>query len=657
MTTKYTRSESEGDEEFTRRMRQATANALEITGYIERRTELRKIAEGVLHNSSACTDDWVADIAKKSPLIGKAKGQVNMRPTIAGLRDSMHERALVNIGALVPGCGMGLMDALTSPKVHGVESKRAKCGYQFGVHHSSKEVEEMKRWLSDEYGIRANFEEKETKTMTKMEKVEAPILVLEWSLGTLLQAWFGVLAESGREPAEVTAAMVECVEEAAGHRIGAVHDYVLAMGESEWPRGASVEGIGDEKVRELAERMMRRLGEDGPAELGLPDSKHADLIDLALERSGLPPIREIIRQVNDGRKTRAAMEKEIEKAKEAAKRAASMAMPVSMEVKASGEVPEGRFKMVKASEAFGLTKAEETFGFEVPLWEWDGEHPLVPQVDEDYLFRPDELFAMLMGVVKNSPTYLHGHTGTGKTSLVQQVAARLSWPFMRVNFDSDISRMDLIGRDTLTNEGEGTVSRFVEGVLPQMMQGPILGCFDEIDFVRPDVGYVFQRSLEGDGLVLTEDGGRVIRPHPMFRIFATGNTVGQGDEHGMYQGARPQSLALLDRFVNWIEVKYLEEPDRRKLIEGAAPGLDGGMLSLVCAYVTEHLSAFNDAKVLQPLSPRGYMALADQVSTYVSLYPNSMRKQAITRAFEATVLARASMQDRVVLTGLLDRLM
>ena len=138
--------------------------------------------------------------------------------------------------------------------------------------------------------------------------------------------------------------------------------------------------------------------------------------------------------------------------------------------------------------------------------------------------------------------------------------------FGRINFDSEISRFDLIGRDILISEDGKTVSKFVDGLLPQFMSTPTIACFDEIDFVRPDVAYVMQSALEGNGLVITEDGGRIVRPHSHFRMFATGNTQGQGDEKGMYQGARPQSLALLDRFTVWAKIDYLDAKQRRNLV-------------------------------------------------------------------------------------------
>lgn len=387
----------------------------------------------------------------------------------------------------------------------------------------------------------------------------------------------------------------------------------------------------------------------------------SSMIDAMLQSAKLPTLHKLMTEIGQRDErlgvqgaTLERMLKEGEELKRKLAEAESRPMAVS-EVAAShdGVIPSGTVEWVPAHKAFGLTKGKEAFGFKVPVWTWDGVHPHVPVADPHYVFRPFELMRVLYGIVANKRVYLHGHTGTGKTTLIEQVAARLGYAFMRLNFDSEISRMDLIGRDTLVSEGGTTVSRFVDGILPQMMQSPCIGCFDEIDFVRPDIAYVMQRMLEGDALVITEDGGRVVKPHPMFRAFATGNTVGQGDEHGMYQGARVQSTALLDRFSVWQKIDYLKPDDRLALIRNRVPALSDEMCEKLNGYITEHLQAFTTSKVLQPLSPRGFLALAEAMVFYMSTLPS--KKDAVDQALESTILDRASVQDRVVLKGLASR--
>ena len=224
---------------------------------------------------------------------------------------------------------------------------------------------------------------------------------------------------------------------------------------------------------------------------------------------------------------------------------------------------------------------------------------------------------------------------------------------MRINFDSEVSRSDLLGRDVLVNEGGTTTSKFVEGVLPQMLKTPCIACYDEADFMRPDIAYVMQRKFEGGGLVLAEDGGRLVMPHPAYRAFATGNTVGQGDEFGMYQGARVQSMAFLNRFKVWVEVDYMSEHQRRELIKSEQPSIKPDVLDQICKYITEHLEAFTSSKVLQPISPRTFLAFAQAFVAFQSFMDDD--KKAMKDALEMTILGSASMQDKAVLKGISNR--
>jgi len=274
----------------------------------------------------------------------------------------------------------------------------------------------------------------------------------------------------------------------------------------------------------------------------------------------------------------------------------------------------------------------------VNVLSWSFDHPGIPAKIEGYHFRPELVDSLAYALTVNERIYLSGHTGTGKSSLVDQVAAYLNWPVVRVNFDSEISRMDLIGREVLTQEDGTTVSKFVDGILPTAMQQPCILLLDEIDFVRPDVAYVLQRLLETDGeLVITEDGGRRVKPHPLFRIVATGNTKGQGDETGHYTGARTQSAAFLDRFCVWADVPYL---DAAQITEMTGK-------SEIAAYYAEHVAAFIDGQVNLPLSPRGVTAW------------NRMARVVgdVKTAFTATLLNRATEADRAVMSGIADRVL
>lgn len=324
---------------------------------------------------------------------------------------------------------------------------------------------------------------------------------------------------------------------------------------------------------------------------------------------------------------------------------AAMVVHTPIEIAGTTEIPTGRTVRKLFTSVFpGISVPKD---FEITCWEWDGPHPMVPRADPDYIFRDELLLRVVYAIETNQRGYLQGHTGTGKTTLIEQVASRMGYPTMRINFDSEITRMDLIGRDTL-KDGE---SKFIDGMLPSMMSQPCIGIFDEIDFCRPDVAYVMQSALENNSLRITEDGGREVKPHPMFRMFGTGNTVGQGDELGMYQGARPQSLAFLDRFTVWIKVDYLSETERAELIKRHYPALGDKEQKTLGKYVTEHIAAFTEGKVLQPISPRGMLATAKTVLFYQSIG----MKEPVKLALAQTVLDRANNGDHITLKGIVDR--
>ena len=299
----------------------------------------------------------------------------------------------------------------------------------------------------------------------------------------------------------------------------------------------------------------------------------------------------------------------------------------------SGELPDMTAVKTAKLSSLGLPTKHD---IEVPTFQWSFNHPDVPAIDEDYHFREDLVDSLAYAVSTNERIWLHGHTGTGKSSLVDQVAGRLGYPVVRVNFDGEISRMDLIGREVLRQEDGVTVSKFVDGIIPRAMQRPCILLLDEIDFVRTEVSYVLQRLLETDGeLVITEDGGRRVKADPMFRIVATANTQGHGNETGHYPGARAQSAAFLDRFTVWGEVDYLER-DKIEAMTGNAN---------IAAYYVEHIQAFRDRHIDLPLSPRGLMAWATMTKALDDLQG----------AFTATLLNRANEADAAVMKGIMDR--
>lgn len=183
--------------------------------------------------------------------------------------------------------------------------------------------------------------------------------------------------------------------------------------------------------------------------------------------------------------------------------------------------------------------------------------PHVPDLDPDYLFDRDTTLAILAGFAKNRRVMVTGYHGTGKSTHIEQVAARLNWPCVRINLDSHVSRVDLIGRDAIVLEDGKQVTKFKDGILPWALQNNVALCFDEYDAGRPDVMFVIQRVLEVSGRLTLLDQSRVIRPHPAFRLFSTTNTIGLGDTSGLYHGTQQINQGQMDRWSIVATLNYL----------------------------------------------------------------------------------------------------
>lgn len=215
---------------------------------------------------------------------------------------------------------------------------------------------------------------------------------------------------------------------------------------------------------------------------------------------------------------------------------------------------------------------DKLFGFkwhqQVPAFSTREEH--VPDIDPDYHFEPDATRAILAGFAHNRRVIVQGWHGTGKSTHIEQVAARLNWPCIRVNLDSHISRTDLVGRDVIKLQDGKQVTQFQEGILPWALGRPMALVFDEYDAGRPDVMFVIQRVLEAQGKFTLLDQNRVITPHPYFRLFATANTVGLGDSSGLYHGTQPINQGQMDRWNIVATLNYLPPDDELKVVMAKA---------------------------------------------------------------------------------------
>jgi cobaltochelatase CobS len=205
---------------------------------------------------------------------------------------------------------------------------------------------------------------------------------------------------------------------------------------------------------------------------------------------------------------------------------------------------------VKAREVFAIDS-----DIEVPAFSVRTEH--VPETDTAYQFDKETTLAILAGFAFNRRVMIQGYHGTGKSTHIEQVAARLNWPCIRVNLDSHISRIDLIGKDAIVLKDGKQITEFREGILPWALQHPCALVFDEYDAGRPDVMFVIQRVLEVEGKLTLLDQNRIIRPHPSFRLFATANTVGLGDTTGLYHGTQQINQGQMDRWNIVATLNYL----------------------------------------------------------------------------------------------------
>jgi cobaltochelatase CobS len=192
---------------------------------------------------------------------------------------------------------------------------------------------------------------------------------------------------------------------------------------------------------------------------------------------------------------------------------------------------------------------------EAPAYSMAGEH--VPDFDPDYLFDRDTTLAILAGFAFNRRVMVTGYHGTGKSTHIEQVAARLKWPLVRINLDSHVSRVDLVGKDAIVLKDGKQITEFRDGMLPWALQNNIALCFDEYDAGRPDVMFVIQRVLEVSGRLTLLDQRRVIRPHPAFRLFSTANTIGLGDTSGLYHGTQQINQGQMDRWSIVTTLNYL----------------------------------------------------------------------------------------------------
>ena len=260
----------------------------------------------------------------------------------------------------------------------------------------------------------------------------------------------------------------------------------------------------------------------------------------------------------------------------------------------------------------------ETFGVDID-WQvpaFSKADDRVPDLDESYVFEPDTTMAILAGFAFNRRVMVQGYHGTGKSTHIEQVAARLNWPCVRINLDAHISRIDLVGRDAIVLRDGLQVTEFREGLLPWALQHPVALVFDEYDAGRPDVMFVIQRVLEAEGKLTLLDQNRVIRPNPGFRLFATSNTVGLGDTSGLYHGTQQINQGQMDRWNVVVGLNYLPAETEEKIVSVKAPEMDKKTIADMVKVADLSRQGFMNGDISTVMSPRTVITWAQNTAIF-----------------------------------------
>lgn len=244
----------------------------------------------------------------------------------------------------------------------------------------------------------------------------------------------------------------------------------------------------------------------------------------------------------------------------------------------------------------------------------------VPEIDEVYRFNHDVTLAILAGFARNRRVMVQGLHGTGKSTHIEQIAARLNWPCVRVNLDGHISRLDLVGKDAIVVRDGMQVTEFQQGIVPWALQRPVALIFDEYDAGRPDVMFVIQRILEREGSFTLLDQNKVIRPHAGFRLFATSNTIGLGNLNGLYQGTQMLNHAQLDRWNIVATLNYLKPQDEADIVLARVPELNTErgrkLLSAMVGVANLTRKGFEAGDISTLMSPRTVITWAENTQIF-----------------------------------------
>ena len=280
-------------------------------------------------------------------------------------------------------------------------------------------------------------------------------------------------------------------------------------------------------------------------------------------------------------------------------------MPASAMPESGTETPD---RLLSVRDTFAIDSDQQVAAFAEPS-------ELVPDIDPGYHFNPEVTRAILAGFTHNRRVMLQGLHGTGKSTHIEQVAARLNWPCIRVNLDGHISRLDLVGKDAIVIRDGKQITEFQEGIVPWSLQRPIALIFDEYDAGRPDVMFIIQRLLERDGKFTLIDQNRVLSPHPSFRLFATANTIGLGNSTGLYHGTQLLNHGQIDRWNIVATLNYLSSEEEMQIVCAKVPefasGQKQGLLKSMVALATMTREGFVVGDLSTLMSPRTVISWAE----------------------------------------------
>ncbi len=264
---------------------------------------------------------------------------------------------------------------------------------------------------------------------------------------------------------------------------------------------------------------------------------------------------------------------------------------------------------VNVREAFGLD-----VDLQVPAFSQLSEH--VPAIDASYLFDHETTLAILAGFSHNRRCMIQGYHGTGKSTHIEQVAARLNWPCIRINLDSHVSRIDLVGKDAIVLKDGKQITEFKEGLLPWALQRSCALVFDEYDAGRPDVMFVIQRVLEVEGKLTLLDQSKVISPHQSFRMFATTNTIGLGDPTGLYHGTQQINQGQMDRWNIVTTLNYLDREKETDIVVSKLPDLDRWTVANMVSVANLTRQGFMNGDISIVMSPRTVIMWAENAKIF-----------------------------------------